>query len=65
MRHDFQDSSFDYGPEGRDAYEAVGPVLVDSGCVEDEESGRDVCRQLALRIRRHGLVESGNQVGTV
>ena len=30
--------------------------------MEDEDSGRDVCRQLALRLRRHGHDESVDQV---
>ena len=36
------DEDFDFGVDGDGAFEAVGDLLVDSGCVEDYEEGRQV-----------------------
>jgi hypothetical protein len=35
-----KDESFDFGVKGEGAYQAVGDLLVDSGCVDDEPEAR-------------------------
>lgn len=42
-----KDESFDFGVKGDGAFEAVGDLLVDSGCVDDEPEARLVCGKLS------------------
>ncbi|KAJ0966724.1 hypothetical protein J5N97_023641 [Dioscorea zingiberensis] len=51
------DEDFDFGVDGDGAFEAVGDLLVDSGCVEDYEEGRSVCSKLSEKFGNHGLVK--------
>lgn len=37
-----KDETFDYGYEGEEAYEAVGPILVAAELVKDENEARQV-----------------------
>ncbi|GLJ41053.1 hypothetical protein SUGI_0849910 [Cryptomeria japonica] len=48
-----QDETFDFGLKGEGAFDAVGDLLVDSGCVEDEPEARLVCGILSERIGTH------------
>lgn len=34
---------FCFGLEGEGAVDAIGELLVDAGCVEDDSEGREVC----------------------
>ncbi|KAM0942093.1 putative ABC transporter, AAA+ ATPase domain, P-loop containing nucleoside triphosphate hydrolase [Dioscorea sansibarensis] len=51
------DEDFDFGVDGDGAFEAVGDLLVDSGCVEDYEEGRFVCSKISEKFGKHGLVK--------
>ncbi|XP_042446932.1 ABC transporter F family member 3-like [Zingiber officinale] len=51
------DDDFDFGEDGDGAFEAVGELLVDSGCVQDYEECRYVCNRLSERFGKHGLVK--------
>lgn len=51
------DEDFDFGMEGEGAFEAVGELLVDSGCVMDDSEGRSVCHIFMERFGKHGLVK--------
>ncbi|XP_039134822.1 LOW QUALITY PROTEIN: ABC transporter F family member 3-like [Dioscorea cayenensis subsp. rotundata] len=51
------DEDFDFGVDGDGAFEAVGDLLVDSGCVEDYEEGRLVCSKISEKFGKHGLVK--------
>ncbi|XP_042449337.1 ABC transporter F family member 3-like isoform X2 [Zingiber officinale] len=51
------DDDFDFGEDGDGAVEAVGELLVDSGCVQDYEECRYVCNRLSERFGKHGLVK--------
>ncbi|XP_039133293.1 uncharacterized protein LOC120270360 [Dioscorea cayenensis subsp. rotundata] len=51
------DDDFDFGVDGDGAFEAVGGLLVDSGCVEDYEEGRLVCCKISEKFGKHGLVK--------
>lgn len=48
-----KDESFDFGVKGEGAYQAVGDLLVDSGCVDDETEARLVCGKLSEKIGSH------------
>jgi len=50
---DDEDSHF--GDDGETLYEAVGPFLLDAHCVDSEESGRTICRQIVKKLHGHGL----------
>jgi len=45
-----EDEHFEFGEDGEEAYEAIGPFLLDGGCVEDDEGAREACRMLADRL---------------
>lgn len=47
-----KDRSFDFGYNGEEAYEAVGPILVDAHCLANESEAREACRVLANRCQR-------------
>lgn len=51
------DEDFDFGVDGDGAYEAIGELLVDSGCVEDFSEGRSVCSKLSEKFGKHGLAK--------
>ncbi|KAF8380007.1 hypothetical protein HHK36_027476 [Tetracentron sinense] len=51
------DEDFDFGVEGEGAYDAIGELLVDSGCVSDDSEGRSVCSKLSQRFGKHGLIK--------
>lgn len=41
------DEDFDLGPDGEEAYDAIGAMLVEGGCVADDEAAQVACKQLA------------------
>ncbi|KAG9441060.1 hypothetical protein H6P81_016914 [Aristolochia fimbriata] len=43
--------------EGEGAFEAIGELLVDAGCVNDDAEGRSVCSILSEKFGKHGLVK--------
>ncbi|KAL4853778.1 ABC transporter F family member 3 [Chlorella vulgaris] len=45
------DDQFEWGQDAEDAYEAFGEMLVDSGCVPDDEAALDACRRLQRLIK--------------
>ncbi|KAF6136188.1 hypothetical protein GIB67_001597 [Kingdonia uniflora] len=51
------DDDFDFGTEGEGAFDAIGELLVDSGCVYDDSEGRSVCGKLSEKFGKHGLVK--------
>lgn len=52
------DEDFDFGIEGEGAFEAIGELLVDSGCVTDHSECRLVCSKLSDKFGKHGLVKA-------
>ncbi|GAQ87059.1 ATPase component of ABC transporters [Klebsormidium nitens] len=53
-----QDETFEFGPGGEEAYEAVGSLLVEGGGVKDDREARTVCGQLAERFGGNALKET-------
>ncbi|KAK6145003.1 hypothetical protein DH2020_021823 [Rehmannia glutinosa] len=51
------DEDFDFGADGEGAFEALGELLVDSGCVADHTECRSVCSILSEKFGKHGLVK--------
>ncbi|KAI3469102.1 hypothetical protein Pfo_025765 [Paulownia fortunei] len=51
------DEDFDFGEDGEGAFEALGELLVDSGCVSDHSECRSVCSKLSEKFGKHGLVK--------
>nr|XP_010940435.2 ABC transporter F family member 3 [Elaeis guineensis] len=51
------DEDFDFGIDGDGAFEAVGELLVDSGCVRDDAEGHLVCSKISEKFGKHGLVK--------
>ncbi|KAG8382542.1 hypothetical protein BUALT_Bualt05G0088200 [Buddleja alternifolia] len=51
------DEDFDFGADGEGAFEALGELLVDSGCVTDLSECRSVCSKLSEKFGKHGLVK--------
>ncbi|XP_008778513.1 ABC transporter F family member 3 [Phoenix dactylifera] len=51
------DEDFDFGVDGDGAFEAVGELLVDSGCVRDDAEGQLVCSKISEKFGKHGLVK--------
>ncbi|KAI7989716.1 ABC transporter F family member 3 [Camellia lanceoleosa] len=51
------DEDFDFGLEGEGAFDAIGELLVDSGCVTDHSECRLVCGKLSEKFGKHGLVK--------
>ncbi|CAK9868000.1 unnamed protein product [Sphagnum jensenii] len=49
-----KDETFDFGRKGEEAFEAVGLLLVNSNCVNDEHEARTVCAELAERFGARG-----------
>ncbi|BBN17941.1 ATP-binding cassette, subfamily F, member 3 [Marchantia polymorpha subsp. ruderalis] len=54
-----KDETFEFGWKGEGAFEAVGALLVDSGCVEDEAEARTVCGKLAEKFARDVKTQGG------
>ncbi|KAK9274510.1 hypothetical protein L1049_021759 [Liquidambar formosana] len=52
------DEDFDFGLEGEGAFDAIGELLVDSGCVTDDSECRSVCGKLSEKFGKHGLVKA-------
>ncbi|KAK6935568.1 ABC transporter-like, ATP-binding domain [Dillenia turbinata] len=52
------DEDFDWGIDGEGAFEALGELLVDSGCVSDDSECRSVCGILSEKFGKHGLVKA-------
>jgi ATP-binding cassette subfamily F protein 3 len=52
------DEDFDFGDEGEGAFDALGELLVDSGCVSDDSECRSVCTILCEKFGKHGLVKN-------
>lgn len=42
------DDDFDFGVDGEGAFDAIGDLLVDSGCVDDYSDGRTVSVHLSM-----------------
>ncbi|KAM0046288.1 putative ABC transporter, AAA+ ATPase domain, P-loop containing nucleoside triphosphate hydrolase [Helianthus debilis subsp. tardiflorus] len=51
------DEDFDFGFEGEGAFEAIGELLVDSGCVDDFSECHSVCGRLSEKFGKHGLIK--------
>lgn len=51
------DDDFDFGLDGEGAVDALGDLLVDSGCVDDADECRSVCSKLSDKFGKHGLVK--------
>ncbi|KAL7155104.1 hypothetical protein ABFS83_03G052100 [Erythranthe nasuta] len=51
------DEDFDFGADGESVFEALGELLVDSGCVADHSECRLVCSKLSEKFGKHGLVK--------
>jgi len=49
-----KDETFDFGYEGEEAYEAVGPLLVAAELAADDKEARQVCATLADRFGARG-----------
>lgn len=46
-----EDEHFEWGSnDGSDAFEAIGPFLVDGGCCGSEEEAKEACRSLAEKL---------------
>ncbi|GIL87925.1 hypothetical protein Vretifemale_15973 [Volvox reticuliferus] len=45
-----EDEHFEFGEQGEDAYEAIGPFLIDGHCVASEDEAREACRVLAEKL---------------
>lgn len=52
------DEDFDFGADGEGAFEALGELLVDCGCVSDNSECRSVCSKLSEKFGKHGLVKT-------
>jgi ATP-binding cassette subfamily F protein 3 len=52
------DEDFDFGEDGDGAFEALGELLVNSGCVSDNSECRLVCSKLCEKFGKHGLVKN-------
>ncbi|NP_001353370.1 ABC transporter F family member 4 [Solanum lycopersicum] len=51
------DEDFDFGHDGEGAFEALGELLVDSGCVTDFSECRAVCSKLSEKLEKHELAK--------
>ncbi|CAA7399078.1 unnamed protein product [Spirodela intermedia] len=51
------DEDFDFGVEGEGAFEAIGELLVEAGCVQDYEECRSVCSKIFEKFGKHGLMK--------
>eukprot|EP00887_Chlorella_sp_A99_P006972 scaffold2.g6972.t1 len=53
------DDDFEWGEDGEDAFEAVGEMLVDGGCVADEAAARELCAALQQVVLGGGASVGG------
>ncbi|KAH9769891.1 ABC transporter F family member 3 [Citrus sinensis] len=51
------DEDFDFGEEGEGAFDAIGELLVNVGCVSDFDECGLVCGKLNEKFGKHGLVK--------
>ncbi|KAI7738131.1 hypothetical protein M8C21_014540 [Ambrosia artemisiifolia] len=51
------DEDFDFGFDGEGAFDAIGELLVDSGCVDDFSECQSVCGRLSEKFGKHGLIK--------
>ncbi|KAJ4744815.1 ATP-binding cassette sub-family F member 3 [Rhynchospora pubera] len=51
------DEDFDFGVDGDGVFEAIGDLLLDSGCVSDSSECRSICAKLSEKFGKHGLVK--------
>ncbi|XP_062221437.1 ABC transporter F family member 3 [Phragmites australis] len=52
------DDDFDFGaPDGHGIFDALGDLLIDSGCVADQDHCLQVCTKLCEKLGKHGLVK--------
>ncbi|CAH1451582.1 unnamed protein product [Lactuca virosa] len=51
------DEDFDFGFEGEGAFDAIGELLVDSGCVTDFDECHSICSRLSEKFGNHGLIK--------
>mmetsp|Transcript_9139 Transcript_9139/g.17183 ORF Transcript_9139/g.17183 Transcript_9139/m.17183 type:complete len:776 (-) Transcript_9139:93-2420(-) len=54
-----EDEHFEFGEDGDEAFEQLGPFLTEGGCVDNEDEAECVCRELTARLRpaRDGAAE--------
>ncbi|GJM87492.1 hypothetical protein PR202_ga03452 [Eleusine coracana subsp. coracana] len=52
------DDDFDFGfPDGHGIFDALGELLIDAGCVTDQDHCLKVCSKLCEKLGKHGLVK--------
>ncbi|KAG2491511.1 hypothetical protein HYH03_010088 [Edaphochlamys debaryana] len=49
-----EDEHFDFGEHGEEAFEQIGPFLIDGHCVSGEDEARRVCKTLADQLSLRG-----------
>ncbi|MQL74460.1 hypothetical protein Taro_006838, partial [Colocasia esculenta] len=49
------DEDFDFGIEGEGAFEALGELLVEAGCVGDYAECRSACSEISKKFGKHGV----------
>lgn len=52
------DEDFDFGDDGEGALDAVGELLIDSGCVSDFNECQLACSRLSEKFGKHGLIKA-------
>ncbi|KAG2441206.1 hypothetical protein HYH02_010050 [Chlamydomonas schloesseri] len=45
-----EDEHFEFGEDGEEAFEQIGPFLIDGHCVGSEQEARDACKVLADKL---------------
>ncbi|KXZ48205.1 hypothetical protein GPECTOR_29g111 [Gonium pectorale] len=45
-----EDEHFEFGDNGEEAFDAIGPFLIDGHCVSSEDEAREACRVLAEKL---------------
>ncbi|PNW76832.1 hypothetical protein CHLRE_11g478128v5 [Chlamydomonas reinhardtii] len=45
-----EDEHFEFGEDGEEAFEQIGPFLIDGHCVRSEQEARDACKALAGKL---------------
>jgi ATP-binding cassette subfamily F protein 3 len=52
------DEDFDFGfPDGHGIFQALGELLIDAGCVSDQDHCLKACSKLCEKLGKHGLVK--------
>ncbi|KAI4370134.1 hypothetical protein MLD38_018514 [Melastoma candidum] len=51
------DEDFDFGVDGDGAFDSLGELLVDAGCVSDFDECRTACSKISDKFGKHGLVK--------